>query len=214
MEFKFNADGLIPVITQDFQTKEVLMLGYMNEEAYAKTMETKKVHYFSRSRQTLWLKGETSGHFQLVKEMFVDCDQDTILIFVEQVGGACHTGHKTCFFTNIETGADVSDIVFDEQAVYSKQDMLSVLYDVILDRQKNPKEGSYTNYLFDKGIDKILKKVGEENAEVIIASKNNDKAEIVYEASDLMYHLSVLMVQTGVCWNDIYAELKKRHVKE
>lgn len=210
MELKFNNDGLVPVITQDIETKEVLMLAYMNKEAYDKTLETGRVHYYSRSRQKLWLKGETSGHFQNVRDIRFDCDSDTLLILVEQIGGACHTGHKSCFYRNIQNDGMLSDKVFEPSSVYGIGDTLAALYGIISDRQINPIKDSYTNYLFDKGIDKILKKVGEETAEVIIASKNADKQEITYEISDLLYHLSVLMVKSGVTWDDLYAELEKR----
>jgi phosphoribosyl-ATP pyrophosphohydrolase/phosphoribosyl-AMP cyclohydrolase len=211
-ELKFDSNGLIPAIAQDFQTKEVLMMAYMNKEAVEKTIETGKAHYYSRSRQTLWLKGETSGHYQYVKEIAFDCDADALLLQVEQIGGACHTGNRSCFYRKIEEGQIKLDeqIVFDPKKVYKQSQVLQEVYDVIVDRRNNPKEGSYTNYLFDKGIDKMLKKVGEESAEVIIASKNNDKKEIVYEMSDLLYHMMVVMVQTDVIWEDLYNELKKR----
>ncbi|MFZ5989870.1 MAG: bifunctional phosphoribosyl-AMP cyclohydrolase/phosphoribosyl-ATP diphosphatase HisIE [Bacillota bacterium] len=210
---KFDNNGLIPVVTQDYKTNEVLMMAYMNEEAFKKSLETGKVHYFSRSRNKLWLKGETSGHFQNIKSINIDCDGDTLLIKVEQVEAACHTGHYSCFYRELskEGVEETSHKVFDESKVYGdKSRVLQEVYDVIVDRTINPKEGSYTNYLFDKGIDKILKKVGEETAEVIIAAKNNDKGEIIYEISDLFYHLFVLMVERGVKLDDIYEELKKR----
>jgi|LSQX01.1.fsa_nt_gb phosphoribosyl-ATP pyrophosphohydrolase/phosphoribosyl-AMP cyclohydrolase len=212
-EIKFDNNGLVPVIAQDYKTNEVLMLAYMNEEAFAKTIETGKVHYFSRSRNKLWLKGETSGHFQNIKSIKMDCDGDALLVKVEQVKAACHTGHYSCFYREMD-GEDMkenSDKVFDEKSVYhDNSEILQQVYDVIVDRTINPKEGSYTNYLFEKGLDKILKKVGEEAAEVIIAAKNKDKGEITYEISDLFYHLFVLMVERGVKLDDIYRELKKR----
>lgn len=207
-ELKFDSQGLIPTITQDERTKEVLMVAYMNKEALQKTLETGKVHYYSRSRQKLWLKGESSGHFQIVKEIAFDCDLDAVLIQVEQIGGACHTGHRSCFYRSLQNNELQEK---EENAINpDKFEVLQQVYEVIVDRRKNPKEGSYTNYLFDKGIDKMLKKVGEESAEVIIASKNNDKAEITYEMSDLLYHLMVVMVQTGVKWDDLCNELIKR----
>jgi len=212
-DLKFDANGLIPVITQDYKTNEVLMLAYMNEEAFNKSLETGKVHYFSRSRNKLWLKGESSGHFQNIKSIKPDCDNDALLIKVEQIEAACHTGHYSCFYREIEKDAvkETSEKVFDEKTVYGdKSKVLQEVYDVIVDRTIHPKEGSYTNYLFEKGLDKILKKVGEETAEVIIASKNKDKGEITYEISDLFYHLFVLMVERGVKPDDIYDELKKR----
>ncbi len=207
-QIKFDEKGLVPVVTQDCKTKEVLMLAYMNEEAFKKTVETGKVHYFSRSRNQLWLKGETSGHFQLVKQIKLDCDGDTLLVEAEQVDAACHTGNKTCFFRAMSNGQwqENNDIIeeCDSAAI------LQEVYNVIVDRTINPKEGSYTNYLFTKGIDKILKKVGEETAEVIIAAKNNSKDELRYEVSDLMYHLMVLLVERGLKLEDIYKELKGR----
>ena len=207
-QIKFDEKGLVPVVTQDYKTKEVLMLAYMNEEAFKKTVETGKVHYFSRSRNQLWLKGETSGHFQLVKQLKLDCDGDTLLVEAEQIDAACHTGNKTCFFRAMSNGQwqENNDIIeeCDSAAI------LQEVYDVIVDRTINPKEGSYTNYLFTKGIDKILKKVGEETAEVIIAAKNNSKDELRYEVSDLMYHLMVLLVERGLKLEDIYKELKGR----
>ena len=175
-EFKLNSDGLIPVVVQDYKTDEVLMLAYMNEEAFQTTLDSGKMTYWSRSRQELWTKGLTSGHVQYVKSLTLDCDNDTILAKVAQVGAACHTGNKTCFFKPLmkKEYDDTNPLrVFQE------------VYDVILDRKEHPKEGSYTNYLFDKGIDKILKKVGEECTEIVIAAKNPDKDEMKYEISDL-----------------------------
>jgi len=212
-QIKFDSNGLVPVITQDYKTNEVLMMAYMNEEAFIKSMETGKVHYFSRSRNKLWLKGETSGHFQIIKSVNLDCDGDALLIKVEQVEAACHTGHYSCFYRELNKDGikEISEKVFDEKKVYGdKARILKEVYDVIMDRKINPKEGSYTNYLFEKGIDKILKKVGEEAAEVIIASKNTDNGEVIYEISDLIYHLSVLMVERGITFDDIFDELAKR----
>lgn len=212
-DVKYNSHGLVPVIAQDHKTGEVLMMAYMNEEAVEKTIETGKMHYFSRSRQKLWLKGETSGHFQNVKSIRIDCDNDSLLAMVEQVEAACHTGHYSCFYRELQEGGlnEFSKKVFDETLVYGdKSKILKEVYNVILDRKKNPKEGSYTNYLFDKGVDKILKKVGEETSEVIIAAKNDSKDEMRYEIADLFYHLFVLMVDKNLSLDDIYEELTKR----
>ena len=199
--FKLNSDGLIPVIVQDYKTNEVLMLAYMNAEAYEETVKTGQMTYFSRSRQSLWLKGETSGHFQYVKSLSDDCDADTLLAKVEQIGAACHTGAYSCFFN------DIISYDFEEKSPLS---VLTDVYDVIMDRKVHPKEGSYTNYLFDKGIDKILKKVGEEATEIVIAAKNPNANEIKYEISDFLYHVMVLMAEKGVTWDEIMNELANR----
>jgi phosphoribosyl-ATP pyrophosphohydrolase/phosphoribosyl-AMP cyclohydrolase len=213
-ELKFDTNGLLPVIVQDVTSSEVLMMAYMNKEALQKSIETGMAHYWSRSRGRLWLKGETSGHCQYIKSMSLDCDGDTLLIKVEQKGAACHTGHYSCFYRSIEAGSvtEVPDRVFNPAAVYGdKSKVLEKVYGIIIERMKNPKEGSYTNYLFEKGLDKILKKVGEEAAEVIIASKNESKDEIIYETADLLYHLLVLLVDREVSPQDVYAELLRRH---
>jgi phosphoribosyl-ATP pyrophosphohydrolase/phosphoribosyl-AMP cyclohydrolase len=205
--------GLVPAIIQDYSSGQVLMLAYMNQEALKKTLETGNTWFYSRSRQELWMKGETSGHVQQVKDILYDCDQDTLLVKVEQTGTACHTGHYSCFYRDIN-GQEVQESVFDLTRVYEDVQrspaILFELYDVIKGRQKDMPEGSYTTYLFSKGLDKILKKVGEENAEVIIASKNRDKKEVVYETADLIYHLMVLLVEQGVELGDVFAELKSR----
>ena len=200
-EFKLDENGLIPVIAQHYKTGEVLMMAYMNEEAFNRTIETGRMTYYSRSRQSLWTKGETSGHFQFVKSLTIDCDRDTILAKVSQIGAACHTGSPTCFFT---------DLVKKEYNDTNPLQVFKEEYDIILDRMKNPKEGSYTNYLFDKGIDKILKKVGEEATEIVIAAKNPDPEEIKYEISDFLYHIMVLMVLRGVTCDDVIKELADR----
>lgn len=202
-EFKKNEKGLVPVVVQDYRTNEVLMLAYMNEESYNKTMEDGRMTYFSRSRNELWLKGETSGNYQYVKSLSLDCDKDTILAKVFPVGPACHTGNNTCFFTPLLTEK------LKETPV--PKDILEELYATIVDRKNHPKEGSYTNYLFDKGIDKILKKCGEEATEIVIAAKNPEKEEIKYEIADFLYHLSVMMVECGVNWDDVMTELANRH---
>lgn len=209
MNLKFNQDGLIPAIIQD-QTGKVLMLAYMNQASLDKTLETRMTWFYSRSRQKLWQKGETSGHVQHVEKVVADCDYDTLLVTVEQKGlGACHEGYESCFHNPISSDKNATESVFDPNEVYGSQ-IIQEVYDVIVDRQNNPKEGSYTNYLFTKGIDKILKKVGEESAEVIIAAKNHDDEELVYEVSDLLYHLMVLLVEKGVKPTAIWKELSAR----
>ncbi len=204
-ELKFDEKGLIPAVVQDKSTKEVLMVAYMNKESLKMTLETAKATFFSRSRNELWIKGETSGNYMHVESIKVDCDGDTLVVFVKPDGPACHTGNRSCFYRRIDNDslitdtkqAGTSDILMREQAV-------------IIDRKLNPEEDSYTNYLFNKGEDKILKKVGEEAAEVVIAGKNRDKDEIKYETADLLYHLSVMLVDNDMTWNDIFAEMESR----
>ena len=200
-DFKLNSDGMVPVIVQDYRTDEVLMLAYMNEEAFEKTISLGKMTYYSRSRGELWMKGETSGHIQYVKSLTADCDYDTILAKVSQIGAACHTGNPSCFFNTI---------VKKEYVEKNPQKVFEEVYAIIMDRKANPKEGSYTTYLFEKGIDKILKKLGEENAETIIAAKNPNPEEIKYEISDYLYHLMVLMAEKGITWEDVTQELSQR----
>ena len=200
-EFKLNSDGMLTVVTQDYKTNEVLMVAYMTREAYEQTVETGIMTYYSRSRQELWVKGDTSGHYQYVKSLTIDCDKDTLLAKVRQVGNACHTGHYSCFFT---------DLVKKEYKEENPMHVFEDVYDVIMDRKVHPKEGSYTNYLFDKGIDKILKKVGEECTEIVIAAKNPDPEEMKYEISDFLYHLMVLMAERGMTWDEITKELMER----
>jgi phosphoribosyl-ATP pyrophosphohydrolase/phosphoribosyl-AMP cyclohydrolase len=201
-DFKKNSDGMVPVIVQDYRTLEVLMMAYMNEEAFEHTLKCGKMTYYSRSRQELWLKGETSGHYQYVKSLTADCDMDTILARVSQVGAACHTGARSCFFNEI-TKKDYEESANPLQVF---EDVLNV----IKDRKVHPKEGSYTNYLFDKGIDKILKKLGEEATEIVIAAKNPNANEVKYEISDFLYHMMVLMVEKDVSWEEITTELANR----
>lgn len=193
---KYDENGLIPAIAQDIATGKVLMLAYMNEESINLTLETKIAHYYSRSRQAIWKKGETSGNIQKLEGFYYDCDGDTILLKVNQTGVACHTGSYSCFFNKV---------MEDENS----ENVLEKLYEVILNRKENPKEGSYTNYLFQEGIDKILKKIGEESSEVIIGAKNS-REELIYEASDLVYHLMVLLVNQGIPLGDIFKELQTR----
>lgn len=200
-EFKLNNDGMLPVVVQDYKTQEVLMVAYMNEEAYRMTLRTGKMTYWSRSRNELWIKGDTSGHYQYVKTLTADCDMDTLLAKVSQVGAACHTGSYSCFF---------NEIAAKEFAETNPLKVFEDVFSVIKDRQIHPKEGSYTNYLFDKGIDKILKKLGEEATEIVIAAKNPNPDEIKYEISDFLYHMMVLMADKGVTWEEITSELARR----
>jgi phosphoribosyl-ATP pyrophosphohydrolase/phosphoribosyl-AMP cyclohydrolase len=200
---KFDERGLVPAVVQDYATGEVLMQAYMNEESLRKTLETGFTWFYSRSRNELWEKGATSGNIQEVKEILYDCDGDCLLMKVKQVGAACHTGNRSCFYRSLWSDGDsVKEVNIGE--------LVEKLYNKVGDRKENPIPGSYTCYLFEKGIDKILKKVGEESTEVVIAAKNNNKDEIVYEISDLIYHLTVLMNYSGVHPKDIAGELLKR----
>ena len=204
-ELKFDDKGLITAVVQDVTTKEVLMVAYMNEETLKMTLDTKKATFFSRSRNEIWVKGETSGNYLHVDSIKVDCDGDCLVVFARPDGPACHTNNRSCFYRKIDGGqlvedtssGRVSDILMREQAV-------------IIDRKHNPDDDSYTNYLFNKGEDKILKKVGEEAAEVVIAGKNRDKEEIKYETADLLYHLSVMLVDNDMTWDDIFEEMENR----
>ncbi len=199
IELKYNSDGLIPAIVQDHYSKKVLMLAYMNAESLDITIKEGRTCFWSRSRQELWRKGETSGNTQQVVSIRTDCDKDTLLIDVIKNGPACHTGSETCFF---------EDIVAPESEEFSYEG----LYKMLVGRKVEKKEGSYTTYLFEKGIDKILKKVGEECTEVIIGAKGGDKAETVYEIADLLYHITVMMIEMGISLDEVTAELAKRHI--
>lgn len=196
---KFDEKGLIPAIVTDSRTGEVLMLAYMNRESLDITLREERTCFYSRSRGVLWRKGETSGNIQKLVSVKTDCDRDTLLVSVVPAGPACHTGNTTCFFESV-AGEDAEPFSMD------------TLMQLLLERKENPKEGSYTNYLFDKGRDKILKKVGEEATEVIIGGKADDKGETVYEIADLAYHVLVLMADMGITVEDIKNELASRHV--
>ena len=210
MELNFRLDvggeKLVIGIAQDYDTNEILMVAFMNKEAVEQTLKTKKAHYYSTSRQKQWLKGESSGNVQTVKEMYIDCDADAIIMKVEQIGAACHTGSHSCFFNSVLT--EEGKEAFNPQTVLLKD------YQTITDRRDHPKKGSYTNYLFEKGIDKMLKKLGEEGTEIIIAAKNPNPNEIVYEISDYLYHLMVVMAEKGITWEDVTRELARRQKKE
>lgn len=197
-ELKYNENGLIPAIVTDARTGKVLMLAYMNEETLNITLQEERTCFFSRSRQELWRKGETSGNVQQVVSIATDCDKDTLLVSVVPAGPACHTGNETCFFNPIVENAAPFTI--------------EALMELIKGRKTDKKEGSYTTYLFEKGRDKILKKVGEEATEVIIAGKADDKAETIYELADLMYHALVLMADMDISVDDVMKELASRHV--
>lgn len=199
-DLKFDDKGLIPAIVQDFYTKEVLTLAYMNRESLEITMKEGKTCFWSRSRQELWRKGETSGNYQHVVSITADCDSDALVVEVIKDGPACHTGAESCFFNELWQSAEHNQFSWGK------------LYELIEGRKDDPKEGSYTSYLFDKGMEKILKKIGEESTEVIIGASKPDKSETIYEISDLAYHLLVMMVQMGIKPKDITEELAKRHV--
>ena len=199
-ELKFDDKGLIPAIVVDADTKKVLTLAYMNRESLEISMEKGLTCFFSRSRQQLWLRGETSGNYQHIVSITADCDKDALTVVVKKDGPACHTGNDTCFFNEVWQNEELSE--FSTEGLYS----------LLEGRKKDLPEGSYTTYLFEKGIDKILKKVGEECTEVIIAGKADDKAETIYEIADLMYHVMVMMVEMGISVSDIKKELASRHV--
>ena len=203
-EFKFDEKGLIPAIVQDYRTDEVLMLAYMNKESMKKTLETGRTWFWSRSRKQYWCKGETSGNVQYVKEIKYDCDADTLLVLVEQVGVACQTGERSCFYRNL---------AISHQPPVTREKLPTVLrelYQVILDRKEKMPEGSYTAELFKEGLDKILAKIEEESDEVIDAAKNKDNSEVVWEPADLLYHLLVLLVDKGISLEEVAGELEKR----
>lgn len=200
MELKFDEKGLIPAIVQDYYTKQVLTVAYMNKEALEITMQEGYTCFWSRSRQELWRKGETSGNRQKVVSITSDCDNDALVIEVKKDGPACHTGAESCFFNEVFTAEDETPFSYEG------------LYEMIKGRKTEPKEGSYTTYLFEKGMDKILKKVGEECTEVIIGAAKNDKEEATYEIADLAYHVMVMMVEAGITMKDVTEELAKRHV--
>ena len=199
-ELKFDEKGLIPAIVVDAITKKVLTLAYMNKESLEISMEKGLTCFWSRSRQELWLKGETSGNYQHIVSITADCDKDALTIMVEPDGPACHTGNETCFFNPVWESEELHEFSYEG------------LMKLIEGRKNDKKEGSYTTYLFEKGLDKILKKVGEECTEVIIGAKSNDKKETVYEIADLAYHVMVLMIEMGISLEDIHKELASRHV--
>ncbi|MDK2742283.1 MAG: bifunctional phosphoribosyl-AMP cyclohydrolase/phosphoribosyl-ATP diphosphatase HisIE [Nitrospira sp. BO4] len=207
--FKFNEQGLLPAVIQDWLDGTVLMLGYMNQEALAKTVATRRVHFWSRSRNKLWEKGETSGHTLHVKELFIDCDDDTILVKAQPAGPTCHTGERACFFSRLdEEGCVVRPNSQDAQG-----GILESVLRTIKDRRSTPQAGSYTSKLFEGGHDKILKKVAEEAGEVLLASKGGKKEEIVYEIADLFFHTLMVLGYHDISLQDIYGELGRRFGK-
>jgi phosphoribosyl-AMP cyclohydrolase / phosphoribosyl-ATP pyrophosphohydrolase len=208
-DFKLDEQGLLPAVIQDWLDGTVLMLGYMNREAIAKTLATKSVHFWSRSRKTLWEKGETSGHKLLVKELFVDCDRDTILVKAQPVGPTCHTGERACFFSKL----DEQGLVALGKTPAAAGGILEAVMRTIQDRRANPQPGSYTTKLFEGGEDKILKKVAEEAGEVLIAAKGGKREEIVYEVADLFFHTLMVLGYHDVTLLDVYQELGKRFGK-
>jgi len=225
-ELKFDEHGLIPAIVQDASTRDVLTLAYMNAESLARTMETEETWFWSRSRNELWHKGETSGNTQRVVDVFLDCDQDALVVLVQPAGPACHTGERTCFHNTIKTD-QVQGSESQVQSVQTATEMpagatapedlgrlLDQLYKLIESRRHERPPGSYTTYLFNEGLDKILKKVGEESAETIIAAKNPESEPLVAETSDLLYHLLVLWVERGITLNEIRLELTRRQGKK
>ncbi|PNU20154.1 bifunctional phosphoribosyl-AMP cyclohydrolase/phosphoribosyl-ATP pyrophosphatase [Geothermobacter hydrogeniphilus] len=211
-QLKFDDNGLIPAITQDADNSEVLMMAWMNAEAVEQTLATGKVHYYSRSRRKQWLKGESSGHVQLVKEIRFDCDNDCLLIKVEQQGAACHTGQRSCFYRKWDgRTVETSGKVVDAASLYARNDILEALYNIIQERrQLADGEKSYVKSLFDKGLDKILGKIGEEATETAVAGKGGDRDEVIYEVADLFFHVLVLLGYYDLPPERIYAELRRR----
>lgn len=199
-ELGFDEKGLIPVIVQDYYSKQVLTLAYMNRKALEITLAEGRTCFWSRSRQELWRKGETSGNFQKIVSITVDCDKDALNVEVIKDGPACHTGSESCFFEPVYVAENTTPFSYE------------ALYKMIEGRKTDPKEGSYTSYLFDKGIEKIMKKVGEESTEVIIAATKGDREETIYEVADLAYHVMVMMAERGIALKDLTSELAKRHV--
>ncbi|MCL4558008.1 MAG: bifunctional phosphoribosyl-AMP cyclohydrolase/phosphoribosyl-ATP diphosphatase HisIE [Deltaproteobacteria bacterium] len=213
---KFGEGGLVPAIAQDHATNQVLMLAYMNEEALRKTLSTGRVHYFSRSRRRLWLKGATSGHFQYLKRILFDCDNDTLLLRVEQIGAACHTGHRSCFFSGPEDGVVAETVLWQRSGAGAGHELpdsagiIDAVYDVILQRKANPPRKSYVHSLMARGIDAVNSKIIEEAGEVTEAGREKKDGDVVYEAADLIFHLLVLLGYRGIAPREVYGELKRR----
>ncbi|WP_174728683.1 bifunctional phosphoribosyl-AMP cyclohydrolase/phosphoribosyl-ATP diphosphatase HisIE [Mesobacillus harenae] len=212
-ELKYDANGLIPAIVQDASSKEVLTLAYMNEESLQKSLETGETWFYSRSRQELWHKGVTSGNTQTIVEIKLDCDKDALVVLVKPTGPACHTGAISCFSEELYKAEDTQGIAETGKAADSDVAILIELERLIADREKERPEGAYTTYLFEKGVDKILKKVGEEASEVIIAAKNRDAEELKWESADLLYHLLVLLQEQKLPLKEVLGVLRERHNK-
>jgi len=209
----FGKDGLLPAVVQDAESGEILMLAYMNEEALRRTLETGKSHFWSRSREALWRKGETSGNEQTVEEIRLDCDGDALLLVVEQKGVACHTGRRSCFYRKLKGGTVAAADARATFPLRGRSAILQRVHDVIMERKRHPKEGSYTSELFSAGQEKILKKVSEEASEVLIASMGEDRAQVIYEVADLLYHVLVLLGFHAIPLAAIYDELEGRYGK-
>ena len=207
-ELRFDKDGLIPAVVVDAESGDVLMLAYMNEKSLNISLDEGRTFFWSRSRNEIWQKGKTSGNVQHIVSIKADCDKDALVVTVNKKGPACHTGAESCFFEDVYI-ADATD-----SSKSAKLFSLNILHEIIKDRKVNKKPGSYTNYLFEKGLDKILKKLGEESTEVIIAAKSNDKTETIYEIADLTYHALVLMTEMGITPEDVKRELASRHSGE
>jgi phosphoribosyl-ATP pyrophosphohydrolase/phosphoribosyl-AMP cyclohydrolase len=208
-QIRFDERGLVPAVVQDWRDGTVLMVGFMNREALDRTVATTHVHFWSRSRNMLWEKGETSGHYLLLKDLFIDCDHDTVLVKAEPVGPTCHTGAPSCFFSKVEEASAPEDVKSSE----AMGGILERIYRTILDRKEHPKSGSYVSSLFEGGQDRILKKVVEEAGEVMLGSKNETREEIIYEVADLFFHTLLVLGYHGITLQDIYQELATRHGK-
>ncbi|GJL55911.1 MAG: histidine biosynthesis bifunctional protein HisIE [Nitrospirales bacterium] len=210
-QIQFGENGLVPAVVQDWLDGTVLMVGFMNDEALHATKETQRVHFWSRSRQQLWKKGETSGHELILKQLFIDCDYDTVLVKAEPVGPTCHTGNRTCFYSEIDPGHDRA--IEDGPTNAAWGGILERLYNMVLSRKQEPQSGSYVSKLLDGGLDRILKKVIEESGEVALAAKNRDRDEIVYEVADLWFHTLVMLGEAEIPPKEIFQELGKRFGK-
>ncbi|MHA1579613.1 MAG: bifunctional phosphoribosyl-AMP cyclohydrolase/phosphoribosyl-ATP diphosphatase HisIE [Candidatus Freyarchaeota archaeon] len=203
--------GIIPVVVQDADTNTVLMVGFMNREALIKTLSTGYMHYFSRTRGKIWMKGEESKHYQIVREAYYDCDADSLLFKVKQIKACCHEGYFTCFHNKIGDEAFSAEKLFEPEEVYGRAKILEDIFRIIRDRMENPPPHSYVAFLAQEGKDKILEKIGEESTELVLASKNNNEEEIVHETADLFFHMMVLLAYQNIGLERLFAELRSRH---